>query len=83
MGPTGRHDHCRPGSYHRRRFPSKGELISTKRFDILSMKAYGYDQREKNDFYETPEVKMMVVDLVPGESVPQCDQEMQNDRAGG
>ena len=59
------------------------ELISTKRFDILSMKAYGYDQREKNDFYETPEVKMMVVDLVPGERVPQCDQEMQNDRAGG
>ena len=49
------------------------EVISTKRFDILSMKAYGYDQRERNVFYASPEFKMRVISLGPGESMPKCD----------
>jgi mannose-6-phosphate isomerase-like protein (cupin superfamily) len=49
------------------------EVISTKRFDILSMKAYGYGQREKNVFYAIPEFKMRVISLGPGESMPKCD----------
>jgi mannose-6-phosphate isomerase-like protein (cupin superfamily) len=49
------------------------EVISTKRFDIVSMKTYGYDQREKNVFYATPEFKMRVISLGPGESMPKCD----------
>ncbi len=48
-------------------------MISTKRFDIPSMKAYKYDQREKNVFYASPEFKMRVVSLGPGESMPKCD----------
>ena len=48
-------------------------MISTKRFDIVSMKAYGYDQREKNVFYITPEFKMRLISLGPGESMPKCD----------
>jgi mannose-6-phosphate isomerase-like protein (cupin superfamily) len=49
------------------------EVISTKRFDIPSMKAYGYDQREKNVFYAIREFKMRVISLGPGESMPKCD----------
>ena len=48
-------------------------MIFTKRFDIVSMKAYGYDQREKNVFHVTPEFKMRVISLGPGESMPKCD----------
>jgi ABC-2 type transport system permease protein len=33
------------------------EVILTKQFDILNMKAYGYDRREKNVFYATFEKK--------------------------
>jgi mannose-6-phosphate isomerase-like protein (cupin superfamily) len=49
------------------------EVISTKQFDILNMKAYGYDRREKNVFYASPEFKMRVISLSPGESMPKCD----------
>jgi mannose-6-phosphate isomerase-like protein (cupin superfamily) len=49
------------------------EVISTKRFDIANMLAYEYDQREKNVFHVTPEFKMRVISLGPGESMPKCD----------
>jgi mannose-6-phosphate isomerase-like protein (cupin superfamily) len=49
------------------------EVISTEPFDILNMKAYGYDRREKNVFYGSPEFKMRVISLGPGESMPKCD----------
>ena len=42
-------------------------------FNIAIMKTYEYDQREKNVFYETRDFKMRVIDLAPGESIPQCD----------
>ena len=42
-------------------------------FNIAVMKTYEYDQREKNVFYETRDFKMRVIDLAPGESIPQCD----------
>ena len=43
-----------------------------KKFDIACMEAHEYDQRGKSVFYETPEFKMRVIDLAPGESLPQC-----------
>lgn len=49
------------------------EVVSLKRFDLIGMKAYGYDQREKNVFHETRDFKMRVIDLAAGESIPQCD----------
>jgi mannose-6-phosphate isomerase-like protein (cupin superfamily) len=49
------------------------EVILMKQFDILNMKAYGYDRREKNVFYASPEFKMRVISLSPGESMPKCD----------
>ena len=42
-----------------------------KKFDIVCMEAQEYDQRRKNVFYETPEFKMRVINLAPGESLPQ------------
>ena len=44
-----------------------------KVFDITDMEAYGYDQRSKNVFHETPEFKMRVIDLAPGGSIPLCE----------
>jgi len=44
-----------------------------KLFDITDMQAHGYDQRSRNVFYETPGFKMRVIDLGPGEAIPQCE----------
>jgi quercetin dioxygenase-like cupin family protein len=44
-----------------------------KKFDIVGMETSGYDQREKNVFYQTREFKMRVIGLAPGESLPECD----------
>jgi quercetin dioxygenase-like cupin family protein len=44
-----------------------------KAFDISNMEAFGYDQRSRNVFYETPEFKMRVIDLPPGGSIPLCE----------
>ena len=44
-----------------------------KVFDITDMEAYGYEQRSKNVFHETPEFKMRVIDLPAGGSIPQCE----------
>ena len=48
-------------------------MVSTNRFDIVGMKAYGYEERGKNVFYETREFKMRLIDLAPGEAMPKCD----------
>lgn len=42
-------------------------------FDINDMEAQGYEQRSKNVFHQTPEFKMRVIDLAPGESIPLCE----------
>lgn len=44
-----------------------------KKFDIVSMEASPYGQKEKNVFYEASEFKMRVIDLAPGEGMPRCD----------
>ncbi|MBE0418003.1 MAG: hypothetical protein IBX63_09590 [Coriobacteriia bacterium] len=44
-----------------------------KTFDISNMEAFGYDQRSRNVFHETPEFKMRVIDLPPGGSIPLCE----------
>ena len=44
-----------------------------KAFDINDMEAHGYEQRSKNVFHQTPEFKMRVIDLTPGESIPLCE----------
>jgi quercetin dioxygenase-like cupin family protein len=44
-----------------------------KKFDIAGMETFGYDQREKNVFYQTREFKMRVIGLAPGESLPECE----------
>ena len=43
-----------------------------KKFDMVHLDAHEYGQREKNVFYETPEFKMRVIDLAPGQSLPRC-----------
>jgi quercetin dioxygenase-like cupin family protein len=48
-------------------------VVSTNRFDLISMKAYGYEERGKNVFYKTREFKMRLIDLAPGEAMPKCD----------
>ena len=44
-----------------------------KKFDITGMIAHEYDQRGKNVFYETPEFKMRIIALEPGQHMPRCD----------
>ena len=44
-----------------------------KKFDIAGMEMSGYDQREKNVFYQTREFKMRVIGLAPGDSLPKCE----------
>jgi quercetin dioxygenase-like cupin family protein len=42
-------------------------------FDIADLKTFGRDQKEKNVFYETPEFKMRIIDIAPGESISKCE----------
>ena len=44
-----------------------------KKFDIAGMTAYEYDQRDKNVFYKTPEFKIRIIALDPGQYMPRCD----------
>ena len=43
-----------------------------EKFDLAKIKAAGYEQREKNVFYEKPEFKMRIVSLEPGSEIPSC-----------
>jgi len=44
-----------------------------KKFDMAGMETSGYDQREKNVFYQTREFKMRIIGLASGESLPECE----------
>jgi quercetin dioxygenase-like cupin family protein len=44
-----------------------------KKFDIVGMETFGYDQREKNVFFQSREFKMRVIGLAPGERLPKCE----------
>jgi len=44
-----------------------------ERFDVVGMKAHGYEERQKDVLYQAPEFKLRVIDLAAGESIPRCD----------
>jgi quercetin dioxygenase-like cupin family protein len=44
-----------------------------KKFDLIEIEGFDYEQREKNVLYEKPEFKIRIINLKPGEAVPECD----------
>jgi len=44
-----------------------------KVFDLNSMAALPYEQREKNVFYQTKEFKTRIIELPPGGHMPVCE----------
>lgn len=44
-----------------------------KVFDLSEMKAFPYEQREKNVFYQTKEFKTRIIELPPGGEMPTCE----------
>jgi quercetin dioxygenase-like cupin family protein len=43
-----------------------------EKFDLARIKAAGYEQREKNVFYEKPEFKIRIINLKPDSEIPSC-----------
>ena len=43
-----------------------------KVYDLSSMKAYPYAQRERNVFHQTGEFKTRIIELPPGGAMPEC-----------
>ncbi len=43
-----------------------------KVFDLKTMKAYPYAERQKNVFYQNDEFKTILVELPPGGEIPVC-----------
>lgn len=44
-----------------------------KVFDLNEMKAFPYEQRDKNVFYQAQEFKARIVELPPGGGMPTCE----------
>lgn len=44
-----------------------------KVFDLGKVKAFPYDQREKNVFYQADEFKARIIELPPGGEMPTCE----------
>ena len=44
-----------------------------KVFDLKTMKAYPYEERQKNVFYQIEEFKTILVELPPGGEIPICE----------
>ncbi|MFH1429520.1 MAG: hypothetical protein ABIH39_07230 [Candidatus Margulisiibacteriota bacterium] len=42
-------------------------------FDLKDMNAFPYEQRDKNVFYSAPELKTRIIQLKPGETMPECE----------
>lgn len=42
-------------------------------FNLNTMKAYPYEEREKNVFYKAEEFKTRIIELLPGEGIPECE----------
>ena len=42
-------------------------------FDLKKMKAFPYEERERNVFYETNEFKARITELAPGGEIPFCE----------
>lgn len=43
-----------------------------EKIDLTKIKAAGYEQREKNVFYEKTEFKMRIINLEPGSDLSSC-----------
>jgi hypothetical protein len=41
--------------------------------DLNEMKAFPYEQRERNVFYQSQEFKIRIVELPPGGEMPTCE----------
>ncbi|GAB4452751.1 MAG: hypothetical protein Fur0028_08250 [Bacteroidales bacterium] len=44
-----------------------------KTFDINSIKAFSYTEREKNVFYKADEFKMRIIELAENQELPECE----------
>jgi len=44
-------------------------------FDLNTMKAYPYEERDKNVLYRTLEFKARIIELPPGGTMPECQME--------
>lgn len=44
-------------------------------FDLKSMYAYPYEERDKNVFYEADEFKIRIIELLAGGEMPNCEME--------
>ncbi|MBC8477680.1 MAG: hypothetical protein H8D49_04980 [Dehalococcoidia bacterium] len=44
-----------------------------KVFNLKEMKAFPYEQRERNVFYQTDEFKTRIIELPPGGKMPTCE----------
>mgnify|MGYP000070600911 CR=1 FL=1 len=42
-------------------------------FDLKTMKAYPYEERDKNIFYKAKEFKTRIIELPPGGEMPTCE----------
>ena len=42
-------------------------------FDLKAMKAYPYEERDKNVFYKAKEFKARIIELQAGEEMPTCE----------
>jgi len=42
-------------------------------FDLKAMKAYPYEERDKNVFYKTKEFKARIIELPAGGEMPTCE----------
>lgn len=46
-----------------------------KVFDLTAMKAYPYEERDRNVFFQAPEFKARIIELPAGGSMPDCEME--------
>ena len=42
-------------------------------FDLKAMKAYPYEERDRNVFYKAKEFKARIIELQAGEEMPTCE----------
>lgn len=41
-------------------------------FDMMELKAYPYEERNKNIFYKSDTFKTRIIELGPGQDMPEC-----------
>ncbi len=48
-----------------------------KKIDLRTLLAHSYEERKKNVFYERPEFKLRIIQIEPGEIIPECRMDSQ------